>query len=42
MSELCRSVRLIDEWNNLPEAIKSAKTLNQFKNLYDDFKSIVM
>ena len=36
------SVRVIDEWNNLPEEIKSAKTLNQFKNLYDDFKNIVM
>ena len=25
----------INEWNNLPEYIVNAKTINEFKNLYD-------
>jgi ribonucleases P/MRP protein subunit RPP40 len=29
------SIRVIDSWNLLPRNIKSAGTLNQFKNLYD-------
>ena len=29
------SVRIVNEWNCLPEEIKSAKSTNQFKNLYD-------
>jgi len=29
------SNRVINEWNNLPEYIVNAKTINEFKNLYD-------
>ena len=29
------NVRLINEWNSLPEQTKNAKSTNQFKNLYD-------
>ena len=29
------SNRVINEWNNLPEYIVNAKTINKFKNLYD-------
>ena len=27
--------RVINEWNNLPDYIVNAKTINEFKNLYD-------
>ena len=27
--------RIVDDWNNLPEQIVSAQTINQFKKLYD-------
>ena len=36
------SLRVIDPWNNLPEEIKCADTLNRFKNLYDNFKNNVV
>ena len=29
------SVRVVDAWNSLPTSVKSAKTLNSFKSLYD-------
>ena len=29
------SVRIVNEWNGLPEETKSAKSTNHFKNLYD-------
>ena len=31
------SVRVVKEWNSIPEAAKNAKTVNEFKNLYDGF-----
>ena len=30
------SVRVINPWNSLPDYIKESKTLNIFKNSYDD------
>ena len=30
------SNRVINEWNNLPDYIVNAKTINEFKNLYDN------
>ena len=30
------SVRVADEWNHLPDKIKLAPTMNQFKNSLDD------
>ena len=30
------SIRVIDKWNSLPDSIKKATSLNQFKNLYDE------
>ena len=33
------SVRVVQPWNSLPEAVKTQETLNLFKNAYDDFKS---
>ena len=32
------SVRVVNEWNKLPECVKSATTLNAFKNLYDNHR----
>ena len=34
------SIRIINRWNALPEHIKSAKSLNLFKNYYDTWQSI--
>ena len=31
----CYNVRVIKKWNALPEEVKSAKSLNAFKNAYD-------
>ena len=31
------NVRVIKKWNSLPEEIKSVKSLNAFKNAYDDW-----
>ena len=33
------SHRVVEKWNAIPEYIKCATTVNQFKNLYDDWKS---
>ena len=33
------SIRVVRPWNNLPEHIKGAKSLNCFKRLYDAHKS---
>ena len=33
------SVRVVDPWNNLPDVVKKAKTVNTFKNRYDKFIS---
>ena len=35
------SVRCVDNWNNLPSAIKSASTLDSFKEQYDSFLNLV-
>ena len=32
------SHRVVNPWNNLPLSVKSASSLNNFKNLYDEFK----
>ena len=29
------SSRVVDQWNNLPNNLKEARTINQFKNEYD-------
>ena len=29
------SHRVVDQWNGLPNAVKNAKHVNNFKNLYD-------
>ena len=29
------SVRVVDPWNNLPNEVKEAETVNTFKNRYD-------
>ena len=34
------SNRVVNEWNNLPNKVISASSVNQFKNKYDKFKSI--
>ena len=31
------SIRVIDPCNSLPESVKLAKNINQFKNLYDEY-----
>ena len=31
------SFRVVDEWNKLPSAVKNAKNVNNFKNLYDSW-----
>ena len=31
------SQRVVDNWNNLPEYVISAKTVNQFKNNFDNY-----
>ena len=33
------SLRVIKPWNNLPDHVKSASTVNSFKNAYDDWLS---
>ena len=30
------SIRVVDDWNSLPESIVSAESVNQFKNRLDD------
>ena len=32
------SVRVVDRWNELPQSIREAKTINTFKNMYDEWK----
>ena len=32
------TVRIVNEWNALPEAAKNATTTNAFKNTYDKFQ----
>ena len=31
--------RVVDHWNNLPNSVKNAADVNNFKNLYDAFKN---
>ena len=31
------SQRVVDNWNNFPEYVISAKTVNQFKNNFDNY-----
>ena len=31
------SFRVVDQWNNLPSAVKNAENVNNFKNLYDSW-----
>ena len=31
------SVRVVDDWNKIPDAIKDQKTINGFKNSYDEW-----
>ena len=33
------SSRVTDQWNELPNHLKEASTINQFKNEYDKYKS---
>ena len=33
------SHRVVDHWNNLPNSVKNAADVNNFKNLYDAFKN---
>ena len=35
------SCRVVDKWNNLPDYIKCATSVNNFKNLYDSWRAIV-
>ena len=32
------SIRVINKWNRFPDKIKNQKTLNSFKNRYDEWK----
>ena len=32
------SYRVVDDWNNLPQSVKNASDVNNFKNLYDAMK----
>ena len=32
------SVRVVDKWNEIPDAIKNQKTINGFKDKYDKWK----
>ena len=32
------SNRVVDDWNNLPNSVKNASDVNNFKNLYDALK----
>ena len=32
------SVRVVDRWNELPQSVREAKTINTFKNMYDEWK----
>ena len=35
------SIRVVDQWNSLPSSIKSANSVNSFKNAYaTDLKSL--
>ena len=36
------SVRVISMWNEIPDVIKTQKTVNAFKNRYDEWKSTEM
>ena len=29
------SIRVVEQWNSLPDSVKSAETMNSFKNSYD-------
>ena len=29
------SIRVVEQWNSLPNSVREAKTFNSFKNLYD-------
>ena len=31
------SVRVVDEWNQLSQRVREAKTINSFKNMYDEW-----
>ena len=33
------SHRVVDPWNNLPDEVKSAKSLNEFKNGIDNLRA---
>ena len=32
------SVRVVDRWNEVPQNVREAKTINTFKNMYDEWK----
>ena len=31
------SVRVVKKWNQLPQKVREAKTINSFKNMYDEW-----
>ena len=31
------SVRVVEKWNQLPQKVREAKTINSFKNMYDEW-----
>ena len=31
------SIRVVEQWNSLPNSVREAKTFNSFKNLYDEW-----
>ena len=33
------SCRVVNSWNDLPEWVRGAVSVNEFKNMYDDFQS---
>ena len=36
------SVRVVDDWNILPNSVKSAPTLNSFKSKYDRWRKVII
>ena len=36
------SSRVTEQWNKLPNHLKDARTINQFKNEYDKYKSTIL
>ena len=32
------TIRVVEKWNELPEEVKAANTVNSFKNKYDQWK----